>query len=264
MQDVLLYATEETLEHKREGNLPEEHDHCYWELGRTPKKTEPGRQVLFANEEQVIARAEIIEIGDCEVRFEPLEFVREPLAGGVEPVKRNFRYIDPARRIAPHDRKGPIVFSNERAREQLLRGRVVSFRPKRRTVGETHARWERTGSKMADVVVKEGPYVDSSDPDALLDARQFSGFEAVEEWQAAIEAFHGDLPEGWLYDVVLLDTAEGVERTGDLGYEHAGEWGCPGCDGFVATERADALDHAFACGSPVDGLAERLEAEGSA
>jgi len=53
------------------------------------------------------------------------------------------------------DSVGPIIFGDTVAREQLLRGEVISFRSQRRTTRETWARWSRTGEKQADVRVRE-------------------------------------------------------------------------------------------------------------
>jgi hypothetical protein len=51
---------------------------------------------------------------------------------------------------------GPIVFSDETAREQLLEhGEVVTFRASRRTTGSTWFRDTRTGPKKGDVFVGE-------------------------------------------------------------------------------------------------------------
>ena len=102
-------------------------------------------------------------------------------------------------------RVGPIIFSHETAREQLLEeGEVITFRKSQRTTGDTHARWERTGKKKADVHVeaisKVTPHTDSLDP-----FRGRSGFETVADWQQAIINLNGgELPEaGWLYRVTL-------------------------------------------------------------
>lgn len=123
----------------------------------------------------------------------------------------------------------------------------MTFRGRRRTVGETHARWERTGGKRADVVVRELEQVDPGDGQALLPYRELSGFAAVEEWQAAIKELHGGLEPGWLYDVVVVGTEDDVERHGELGYEHAGVWECGCGERFVVTDRLQPMRFAVEC-----------------
>lgn len=111
---------------------------------------------------------------------------------------------------------GPVLFSHEVARDQLLReGIVATFRTDRRTTGETHARWERTGEKKADVVVRE------LSPDAVnigVDEEdglpwfefgtyaEWSGFGTPHAWHRAIQEVHGDdTEEGWIYEVELVE-----------------------------------------------------------
>lgn len=152
------------------------------------------------------------------------------------------------RRRRPHDRVGPIVFADETARAQLLRGRVATLRPDRRTVGETHARWARTGTKQADVVIREAGVVDPTDTEALAPSRELSGFETVADWQAALRELHGDLPDrAYLYDVVLLDAEPGVDTTDEYGYDNAGEWECACGETFVVTRKTGPMTLAFEC-----------------
>lgn len=101
---------------------------------------------------------------------------------------------------------GPIDFDHHTARRQLLEaGLVVSARTRERTTGETWARWERGGVGMASVIVEQ---VDSGIPNLplLSTYRWASGFESVEDWQAAIADYcGGDLPEKvYLYRVTLI------------------------------------------------------------
>ena len=91
---------------------------------------------------------------------------------------------------------GPIVFSDETARAQLVdEGEVVTFRASPRTTGSTWWRETRTGPKRGDVVVEEiASGVDPSDDD-LEPYRELSGFESVEAWVRAIHELN-DFPIG--------------------------------------------------------------------
>lgn len=102
-------------------------------------------------------------------------------------------------------RVGPIVFSNETARSQLVEdGSVVTFRTGKRTTGRTHWRTSRTGTKRGDVVVGEIGAIDPTG-DALRAYVGLSGFETVEAWRSAIRDLHGDVPEsGYLYLAVAV------------------------------------------------------------
>lgn len=96
---------------------------------------------------------------------------------------------------------GPIVFSNPKARNQLVEhGEVVTFRAGERTTGETWWRESRTGKKKGDCTVEE---LDECTPydEALRPHWSKSGFDSVMDWQEAIEEYHGGLPEGHLYRV---------------------------------------------------------------
>lgn len=102
------------------------------------------------------------------------------------------------------NRVGPIIFADETARTQLLdEGEVITFRASQRTTGDTHARWERTGSKQCDVHVTEVGQVNPT-PEALRPYRPLSGFETVEAWRDAIADLNGDVPDGgYLYRATL-------------------------------------------------------------
>jgi hypothetical protein len=139
----------------------------------------------------------------------------------------------------------------------LLKGRVVTFRPTRRTVGNTHVRWKRTGTKKADVVVRELRVVDPSDAAALADAQPMSGFDSVAAWQAAIRELHGVLPEqGWLYEVVVVDTVDGVDgRRPDNPDVVTGDWSCGCGEEFVVTSETQLEQRLAECpdhSAPVD------------
>jgi len=90
-------------------------------------------------------------------------------------------------------RVGPITFSDETARTQLIEnGVVTTFRAEERTTGNTWWREHRTGSKRGDVhvehVAKLVPTVD-----ALEEFRAESGFDTAADWRTAI----ADLNNGW-------------------------------------------------------------------
>lgn len=97
---------------------------------------------------------------------------------------------------------GPIVFSNETARSQLVEhGFVVTFRTSDRTTGETWWRESRTGPKRGDVEVSKLRAVDANNPEWFEGYERYSGFEDAAAWRDAISSIHGELPEGFLYGV---------------------------------------------------------------
>ena len=118
---------------------------------------------------------------------------------------------------------GPIIFADPTVRAQLLdRGVVTTFRSNKRTTGETHARWERTGKGQVDVTVEHVAEVSPSDPADLAPYRDESGFGTVREWQAAIEVLGGGLPtSGHIYRATLdglrLDEQGDFADTGGAG-----------------------------------------------
>lgn len=100
---------------------------------------------------------------------------------------------------------GPVIFAHSTARAQLLAtGSVLTFRKNARTVGETHARWERTGKAKLDVTVEYITTLDPRNLDELRPHSDESGFVRVDSWQRAIGSLNGSLPEsGHLYRVTL-------------------------------------------------------------
>lgn len=100
---------------------------------------------------------------------------------------------------------GPIIFSTETARGQLLsEGEVVTFRTDQRTTGETWWRESRHGPKQGDVTVEEIDAANPRDEEALAEYCELSGFESVEDWQEAIWDLNRSVPErGYLYRVTL-------------------------------------------------------------
>jgi len=98
---------------------------------------------------------------------------------------------------------GPIVFSDETARAQLVEhGEVITFRPSDRTTGKTWWRKSRTGEKEGDVLVERHCEIDPTDAKGLSVYQPLSGFETTTDWQDAIRGLHGDMPDsGYLYRV---------------------------------------------------------------
>lgn len=99
---------------------------------------------------------------------------------------------------------GPIIFSDETAREQLLEeGEVVTFRTSERTTGETWWRTSRTGEKCGDVTVELLANYISVTPHSsrLIEYRYLSGFDTVDEWVDAIQDLNGEVESGMLYRV---------------------------------------------------------------
>lgn len=86
---------------------------------------------------------------------------------------------------------GPVIFSREEPRRQLEEhGEVVTVRAHDRTVGWTWWRASRTGKKRGDVVIQR--LYDWVDVLNLAEHVEESGFESVEDWQAAIHDLHGE------------------------------------------------------------------------
>ena len=97
---------------------------------------------------------------------------------------------------------GPILFADETARAQLVNdGEAVTFRASQRTTGDTWWRETRTGTKEGDVHVKEIGAADPSRAGELEPYASLSGFDSVEDWQAAIRELNGELSDGYLYRV---------------------------------------------------------------
>lgn len=98
---------------------------------------------------------------------------------------------------------GPIVFSDETARNQLVENsKVVTFRSADRTTGDTWWRESRLGEKKGDVTVEKIGLADPALPCSNMDDHwELSGFESLEEWQDAIESLNGTLDVGYLYHV---------------------------------------------------------------
>jgi hypothetical protein len=97
---------------------------------------------------------------------------------------------------------GPIIFSDETARSQLVNhGEVVTFRKSERTTGSTWWRETRNGEKQGDVTVELETHVDPNEKEELAPYADLSGFGSVAAWQDAIERLNGgDMPErGYLY-----------------------------------------------------------------
>jgi hypothetical protein len=120
--------------------------------------------------------------------------------------------------MASSSHVGPIVFSNETARRQLVEeGTVTTFRASDRTTGETWWRKSRTGEKEGDVrVMKVADVYSPIQADDLAVWAAWSGFDTVDDWIDAIIEFHGspvgdydDDLAGHVYSVRLLSDAGG-------------------------------------------------------
>jgi len=102
---------------------------------------------------------------------------------------------------------GPVIMGHPVARAALESiGVVMSFRTSDRTTGETHYRYERTGTKQGDVVISQ--ISDETPPtfDALVPYRHLSGFSSVDEWREAIEDVHGTLDTtGYIYRIEMMN-----------------------------------------------------------
>lgn len=90
MNDVLIYATRDDIEHKLEAHVPDHH-HCYWTVTGTPRQTEPGQSVLFSDGDRVHARGEITDVENGKLWFRPLERVDE--TPPTDAPTRGFTYV---------------------------------------------------------------------------------------------------------------------------------------------------------------------------
>jgi len=88
--DVLIQADRETLTHKMKGEVAVGHV-PYWRVSGTPRRTEPGRTVLFSDGERVIARGVIGDVEEGRIVFTPLEETDEELPD--DPPSRGFKYV---------------------------------------------------------------------------------------------------------------------------------------------------------------------------
>lgn len=93
-QDVLIQASPQDLAHKWADKVPDGNV-CYWTVNGTPRRTEPGRRVYFASTsiEDIYAWAEIVELEDGKIWFEPVQETHLPCLDDAP--TRGFRYIDP-------------------------------------------------------------------------------------------------------------------------------------------------------------------------
>ena len=103
-------------------------------------------------------------------------------------------------------RTGPVIMGHPTARAQLeTDGVVLSFRTSDRTTGETHYRYERTGTSQGAVrITKE---TDRMHPNSisLVPYYPLSGFASTEDWVDAIKEMHGALNYGYIYRIELLE-----------------------------------------------------------
>jgi len=90
--DVLVQTSPNALEHKMSGEVPAGHL-PFWGVNGTPRKTEPGRAILFSDGQQVIARGVIAKLEDGRIWFSPLEEADDELPD--DPPSRGFTYVNP-------------------------------------------------------------------------------------------------------------------------------------------------------------------------
>jgi len=116
----------------------------------------------------------------------------------------SLRHKDGCPHSSETDRVGPVIMGHPIAKGQLeSEGVVYSFRTSDRTTGETHYRYERTGTKQGDVVIARMTGEIEPTEETLRQYRRHSGFETVEEWLAAIAEVHGDAESGYVYRIEL-------------------------------------------------------------
>lgn len=128
------------------------------------------------------------------------------------------------------DQVGPIIFSNETARSQLVEeGIVTTFRASDRTTGRTWWRKSRTGGKEGTVLVS---YRGSANPvtaEFLAEYSPYSGFAGPEDWLEAIHDFHGDPVSGHVYQVATILKCGYCGNEWPIGLTNAHSEPCPQC-----------------------------------
>lgn len=178
----------------------------------TPDGTS-GRQALKSGSGVDVPEIDVPQIEDGSVDMESdqtgSEDAARPDGGQSETVDRDPDLDDLGDQDEQDDdeskRVGPVIMSNETAREQLESESVVlSFRSSDRTTGETHYRYERTGSKQGDVLIERA--TDEIEPTVseLRRYNKLSGFDSPEDWIDAIEELHGD-SSGYIYRIEEVD-----------------------------------------------------------
>ena len=96
--------------------------------------------------------------------------------------------------------------ANDTAREQLVKnGVVLSFRTSDRTVGKTHYRHKRTGKGKGAVYISKISAKIPPTHDTLKAYQPLSGFASVGDWLKAIDSVHGDVSNGYVYRIELLE-----------------------------------------------------------
>lgn len=91
LRDVLIHTTEEQLKHKQRGNVPDG-ETPFWTVNGHPRQTEAGERIWFEAEGRLIATAEIVDVTDGRIWFEPLKQI--DVEAPVDPPTRGFSYVD--------------------------------------------------------------------------------------------------------------------------------------------------------------------------
>ncbi|WP_436346834.1 hypothetical protein [Natronorubrum sp. FCH18a] len=91
-QDVLIHTTEEQIDHKREGNVPDNHE-CYWTVNGTPQQTRVLQRIWFEVDGRIVAAGEIRGVETGRIWFSPLWDV--DLKPPEEPPNQGFMYVEP-------------------------------------------------------------------------------------------------------------------------------------------------------------------------
>lgn len=92
LDNVLIRAKRENVEHKFEDKVPEDTEYCYW-TGVKPRKISPNSKVMFTDGKNVYAEGKILHVDEEEgLQFEPLKRVSYPQPK-VAPT-RGFTYVN--------------------------------------------------------------------------------------------------------------------------------------------------------------------------
>ncbi|WP_193309211.1 hypothetical protein [Halorubrum halophilum] len=91
-KDVLIYASEDAISHKRQWNL-NLWDECWWKVNGMPQQCERGCYVWFSDGDEIIGGSQIKRVEEGRIVFKPLK--RLDVEQPCSVPNRGFKYVDP-------------------------------------------------------------------------------------------------------------------------------------------------------------------------
>ena len=86
--NILIRAKREAIAHKfADGELISR----WWTVSGTPRKAEAGDNIYFSDGERIFAEGKILGVGECRIKFTPLERVDK--SQPKKPPTRGFIYV---------------------------------------------------------------------------------------------------------------------------------------------------------------------------